>query len=428
MPAPSLFDPLPLAHGGPLPNRLAKAAMEEQLGSRDQLPGDRMLRLYQRWARGGLGLIVTGNVMVDARAMTSAGGIVLDEHSPLEPFRQWADAAHTGGGQVWMQINHPGRQVPAELPGVKLAPSPIALDLGAQSKRFATPVAMTDAQVEEVIGRFVTTAVRAVEAGFDGVEIHAAHGYLLSQFLSPLSNQRTDRWGGDLAGRSRVLREIVSRVRATLPDRASVAVKLNSADFQRGGFDLEDAIAVVRMLGELGTDLVEVSGGTYESPAMQGRARDQRTLDREAFFLTFAEQIAEAAPMPLMLTGGITRRQTAERVLAAGIDVVGMGTALSLAPDLPDQWREAESIAPAMREARFTDKAIASAARMAQVRHQLRRLSNGRRPLPQASLVRILIEDRLRDRANQRHYRSWLAAREAQTEQRIDVMAARTDS
>ena len=275
----SIFEPLPLKHGGPLPNRLAKAAMEEQLGTENMLPSQGIFNLYRTWARGGVGLIITGNVMVE-----------------------WAAAAHANGTtdtKVWMQINHPGRQVPASLPGIKLAPSAIPVNMGAHSKIFATPIAMTEEQIEEVIGMFVTTATRAIESGFDGVQVHAAHGYLLSQFLSPLVNRRTDRWGGDLKNRSRLLREIITRIRAAVPDSAAVSVKLNSADFQRGGFDVDDATAVVRMLGDLGVDLVEVSGGTYESPAMQGMqgvAKDQRTLDREAYFLTFAEQIAKLLP------------------------------------------------------------------------------------------------------------------------------------
>ena len=412
----SIFEPLPLKHGGPLPNRLAKAAMEEQLGTENMLPSQGIFNLYRTWARGGVGLIITGNVMVDYRAVTNGDGIILNEDSLLEPFQEWATAAHANGTtdtKVWMQINHPGRQVPASLPGIKLAPSAIPVNMGAHSKIFATPIAMTEEQIEEVIGMFVTTATRAIESGFDGVQVHAAHGYLLSQFLSPLVNRRTDRWGGDLKNRSRLLREIITRIRAAVPDSAAVAVKLNSADFQRGGFDVDDATAVVRMLGDLGVDLVEVSGGTYESPAMQGMqgvAKDQRTLDREAYFLTFAEQIAQVAPMPIMVTGGITRRATAERVLATEVDMVGMGTALSVDPGLPNTWRVREATAPTMPTPRFKDKAINSYASLVQVQHQLHRLSKGKRPFPKAPLAMVLATAQIRDRQSQKHYRKWLEA------------------
>ena len=384
----SIFEPLPLKHGGPLPNRLAKAAMEEQLGTENMLPSQGIFNLYRTWARGGVGLIITGNVMVDYRAVTNGDGIILNEDSLLEPFQEWATAAHANGTtdtKVWMQINHPGRQVPASLPGIKLAPSAIPVNMGAHSKIFATPIAMTEEQIEEVIGMFVTTATRAIESGFDGVQVHAAHGYLLSQFLS----------------------------RAAVPDSAAVAVKLNSADFQRGGFDVDDATAVVRMLGDLGVDLVEVSGGTYESPAMQGMqgvAKDQRTLDREAYFLTFAEQIAKVAPMPIMVTGGITRRATAERVLATEVDMVGMGTALSLDPGLPNTWRVREAAAPTMPAPRFKDKALHSYASLVQVQHQLHRLSKGKRPFPKAPLAMVLATAQIRDRQSQKHYQQWLEA------------------
>ena len=411
MTASQIFEPLNLTHGPALPNRLAKAAMEERLGTANMAPSSRMNRLYERWSRGGVGLIITGNVMVEARAMTGAGGVVLDEHTDLAPYRQWAKAAHAGNARIWMQINHPGRQVPAALPGINIAPSAIGLDIGAQSKRFATPRAMDEADIERVITQFVTTAARAVEAGFDGVEIHAAHGYLLSQFLSPRSNVRADQWGGSLANRARLLTQIVTRTRAALPDTASLAVKLNSADFQRGGFDVDDATEVVQMLGPLGVDLVELSGGSYESPAMSGRTADAHTLAREAYFLEFAQQIGKAATMPLMLTGGITRRETAQAVRAAGVSVVGMATALALDPELPNQWSTHEQIAPALRRMDVNNKSVRAAIMNAQVRRQLRRLGNGQSPRPGEWPVKAFLADDLRDRAQQRSYRRWLAAR-----------------
>lgn len=406
-----IFEPLPLQHGAPLPSRIAKAAMEEDLGGQEHLPNERVFRLYQTWSQGGVGLIITGNVMVDPRALTNPAAMILDRHAPLEPFRQWAAAARSGGAQVWMQISHPGRQIARGMPGIKIAPSAVPMNMGAHSKRFEIPREMTRAEIEDVIERFVTTATRAAEAGFDGVQIHAAHGYLVSQFLSPLTNLRTDEWGGDLQGRSKVLREVVARIRAAVPADFAVGVKLNSADFQRGGFDVADAAADVQMLGTLGVDLVEVSGGSYESPAMQGQTRDQRTLDREAYFLRFAKEINEVAPMPLMVTGGITRRHTAERVLEAGIDVVGIGTALSVMPDLPNRWRIAEAMAPQMPEPRFKDKAINSLAKLVQVKYNLHRIADGKRPQPRISAVRALLIDQVHEQRNLRQYRRWLETR-----------------
>ncbi|MGW2846578.1 oxidoreductase, partial [Streptomyces sp. NPDC001274] len=179
-----LFSPLRLRSGQVLGNRIAKAAMEENMAGEGQLPGRRLPALYRRWAAGGAGLLITGNVMVHAEALTGPGGVVLDEHAPLEPFADWAAAGRSGGGAVWMQINHPGRQVESGMPGVVWGPSDAGVSLGRHSGRFGQPTAMTARQIDRTVDRFAVTARRAEEAGFDGVEIHAAHGYLLSQFLS----------------------------------------------------------------------------------------------------------------------------------------------------------------------------------------------------------------------------------------------------
>src|ERR1700758_72746 len=312
-----LFSELALPSGARLRNRVAKAAMEEGMAGDAQLPGARLISLYRTWGAGGAGLLITGNVMVHAEALTGPGGVVLDDRAPLDPFIRWAQAGKAGGAAMWMQINHPGRQVRAAMPGVVWAPSAVGLELGRHSKRFGRPVAMTESQSKATVDRFATTAGLAEEAGFDGVEVHAAHGYLLSQFLSPLVNKRSDRWGGRLEGRARLLLEVVRRIRATVSPWFAVAVKLNSADFQRGGFDADDAAKVIAMLEPLGVDLVELSGGSYESPAMAGRPTDGRTAAREAYFLELATELAKTSPLPLMLTGGIRNRETAERVLAS---------------------------------------------------------------------------------------------------------------
>jgi len=330
-----LFTELELRSGARLRNRIAKAAMEENMAGSSQLPDDRLISLYRRWGAGGAGLLITGNVMVHAEALTGPGGVVLDDRAPLAPFAAWARAGKAGEAAMWMQISHPGRQVRAEMPGVVWGPSAVAVELGKHSKRFGHPVAMTGEQIRVTVERFATTARLAERAGFDGVEVHAAHGYLLSQFLSPLVNQRSDEWGGSLENRARLLLSVVGAVRQAVSPSFAVAVKLNSADFQRGGFDVGDAAKVIAMLDPLGIDLVELSGGSYESPAMAGHPRDARTTAREAYFLELAAELATTSPLPLMLTGGITRRETAETVLASGVALVGMGTAIAVTPDLP---------------------------------------------------------------------------------------------
>jgi 2,4-dienoyl-CoA reductase-like NADH-dependent reductase (Old Yellow Enzyme family) len=405
-----LFSALTLRSGLVLRNRIAKAAMEEGMAGEGQLPDERLVALYRRWGAGGAGLLITGNVMVHARALTGPGGVVLDKNAPLETFQRWAEAGKAGGGALWMQISHPGRQVRAEMPGVAWGPSDVAIELGRHSRRFARPTAMTAEQIEETVERFAVAAARAEMAGFDGVEIHGAHGYLLSQFLSPLVNRRTDRWGGSLENRARMLLDVVRAVRAAVPASFAVAVKLNSADFQRGGFDAEDAQKVIAMLAPLGVDLVELSGGSYESPAMAGRPADERTAAREAYFLELAADLAKTSPLPLMLTGGITRRRTAEQVLASGIDLIGMGTAVAVTPDLPDRWLRGEQPAGRLREVNWSDKTMASAASMALVRHQLRRIARGADPVLRTHPAHALVCDQMVARRSLRRYRSWLRA------------------
>jgi 2,4-dienoyl-CoA reductase-like NADH-dependent reductase (Old Yellow Enzyme family) len=409
--AASLFTPLVLPNGARLPNRIAKAATEEKLAGPGQLPDERLAVLYRRWSAGGAGLLITGNVMVDGRAVTGPGGVVLEADTDLAPFRHWAEAAKSGGSRVWMQISHPGRQVMAELGGLTWSPSDVALELGKHSKLFRRPTPMSRDDIAETVGRFVATARQAEAAGFDGVEIHGAHGYLLSQFLSPLTNRRTDEWGGPIENRARLLLDIVKAVRAAVRPDFAVAVKLNSADFQRGGFDQADAGRVIEMLNALAVDLVELSGGSYESPAMQGRTADGRTLAREAYFLEFAVGLKQAAKMPLMVTGGIRSRATAEQVIASGMAVAGMATGLALAPDLPIQWREHERAAPPLPLLRSKNKVIVSLASQAFILRQVHRLGRGRHPRLSASpLVSLLLNQYLQKQAGRR-YRAWLAGR-----------------
>ncbi|QKW09857.1 NADH:flavin oxidoreductase/NADH oxidase family protein [Streptomyces sp. NA04227] len=403
-----LFSPLRLSSGQVLRNRIAKAAMEENMAGDGQLPDEQLFTLYRSWAAGGTGLLLTGNVMVHAEALTGPAGVVLDEHAPLEPFIEWAKAGRSGGGAIWMQINHPGRQVASDMPGVVWGPSDVGVSLGKHSSRFGRPSAMTPRQIQDTVARFAVTAQRAEEAGFDGVEIHAAHGYLLSQFLSPLVNNRTDQWGGLLENRARILLDVVRAVRAAVAPSFAVAVKLNSADFQRGGFDAEDARQVIGMLEPLGVDLVELSGGSYESPAMTGRPADGRTQAREAYFLDLAKDLVATSPLPLMLTGGITQRATAERVLDSGVAVVGMGTALAVTPDLPERWKQDREADRRMGPVTWSDKALASAASMAKVRYQMRRLARGRKPRPGTHPAVALISERRKQRRALRGYRAWL--------------------
>ncbi|NNJ15382.1 NADH:flavin oxidoreductase/NADH oxidase family protein [Pseudomonas putida CSV86] len=405
----NLFTPLTLPNGSVVPNRLAKAAMEENMADADHAPSAGLLRLYRTWAEGGAGLLISGNVMIDRRAMTGPGGVVLEDDRQLERFRHWARAGQAGGAQFWLQLNHPGRQMPANLGQPAWAPSAVPLALGNMSRHFALPRAMDQAMIAEVIQRFANTARLAEQAGFNGVQIHAAHGYLLSQFLSPLSNQRTDQWGGSLENRARLLIEVVKAVRAVVAKDFTVAVKLNSADFQRGGFSAEDAREVVMRLNELPVDLVELSGGSYEAPAMQGVARDGRTLAREAYFIDFARDLQSVANMPLMVTGGIRRRPVAEQVITSGVAMAGIGTALAIEPDLPRQWQQGQDNVPALRPIAWKNKVLASMGVMAAVKFQLRRLGRGRSPDSTVSPAWALLMQQISTLWLTRRYRKHMA-------------------
>ena len=416
-----LFQPLHLPAGQIVKNRIAKAAMEENMADNRHLPGAELRQLYRAWAEGGAGLILTGNVMVAPDAVTGPAGVILDASQPLQPFRDWAQAGRTNGARLWMQINHPGRQVYAATNRQAIAPSAVPVAIEGYAHLFAKARAMSDSEIAEVIRRFADTAALAEEAGFDGVQVHAAHGYLLSQFLSPLTNRRTDRWGGSLENRARILVEIIRAIRARVAPGFGVGVKLNSSDFQKGGFDAPDAVAVVRMLNRLPVDLVELSGGSYESPAMHGRPQQastrQSTVAREAYFVDFARDIVAEARMPVMVTGGIRRRATAEAALApergrAGVAMVGLAQALAYAPDLPNRWQAGEAVVevPAIR---WKNRALSGLATMALAKLQLRRLGAGRSPRPQAWAPWVLVRDRLRTARRSRRYRSWSQGRPA---------------
>jgi 2,4-dienoyl-CoA reductase-like NADH-dependent reductase (Old Yellow Enzyme family) len=245
------------------------------------------------------------------------------------------------------------------------------------------------------------------------VQIHGAHGYLLSQFLSPISNRRQDAWGGVIENRARLLLDIVKGVRAAVSAQFAVAVKLNSADFQRGGFSPEDAQQVVRMLNEMSVDVVELSGGSYEAPAMQGHARDGRTLAREAYFLEFAQSMMAVAQMPLMVTGGIRRKTIADQVVESGVSLVGIATALAINPRLVHAWRSGQELAPELTPITWHNKMMASLATMARVKYQLTCLSQGRATNPRISPLWALVSQQVKTVWQTRKYRKWILSHSA---------------
>lgn len=372
---------LELPCGTVLANRLAKAAMSEQLATVTGRPTPRLVRLYRRWGASGCGLLITGNVMVDRRAVAEPRQAVLEGAQDLDRFRAWAVAARAHGAQCWMQLNHPGRVVPRTLARRPAGPSPVAVRLGGA---FGRPRSLTGPEIEEIVRRFGRSAALAVEAGFDGVQIHGAHGYLVSQFLSPNANTRDDDWGGDPQRRRRFLLEVVAAVRGAVGSSVPVAVKLNSSDFQRGGFDEDESMRVVQALGDAEIDLLEISGGTFEAAAMTGRAPvPDRTRAREAYFIDYAERVRRHARMPLMLTGGLRSAEAMQAALSSGaIDLCGIGRPLTVEPDCGWRLLNDPSARSNVQPVRARKVAFAPAAETIWHTDQIRRLSRGRAPLP----------------------------------------------
>ncbi len=334
-PVHQLSQPLLLPSGHKLPNRFMKSALSESLGDRDCGPNQKLERLYARWAKGGYGLVVTGNVMVDRRHRGEPGNVVIEDERHLEGLKAWAATFADTDAQLWMQVNHPGRQANALVGGHQpVAPSAIGVKIPGATK----PRALTGAEIHDLIERYATTAAVAEKAGFDGVQLHGAHGYLITQFLSPLANQRDDEWGGDAVRRRRFVLEVLRACRAATSKDFAIGIKLNSADFQRGGFSEEESRDVVSALVAEGIDLIEVSGGTYEAPAMMGVVAES-TRAREAYFLEYAAALRDLSPnVPIAVTGGFRTVAAMEKAIADGdCDVVGLGRPACTVPDAADQ-------------------------------------------------------------------------------------------
>lgn len=342
----TLSQTLQLPCGAEIPNRLAKAAMTEGLATAQGVPTPELERLYGIWSDGGAGMLLSGNIQVDADHLERPGNVVIDRE-PDEAMRtalaSWASAATRNGNHFWAQISHAGRQTQKIVNPHPKAPS--AVKLGLPGGQFGEPVALTIPEIEEIVRRFGVCAAAVKEAGFTGVQVHAAHGYLLSEFLSPRSNLRTDLYGGELANRARPLLEAVAAVRAAVGPDFPVAVKLNSADFQKGGFAFEDSLQVAAWLEEASVDLIEISGGTYEQPRLMGmegmeEAEEQNvaqsTMMREAYFVDFALAMQEKVSIPLMVTGGFRLRAAMEQAIeGGGADLVGLGRPMCVMTDAP---------------------------------------------------------------------------------------------
>jgi 2,4-dienoyl-CoA reductase-like NADH-dependent reductase (Old Yellow Enzyme family) len=380
-----LTQPLLLQNGYVIRNRLAKAATSETLATYANNPTPNLVRLYQRWASSGIGLLITGNVMIDRRALGEPGNVVIENEADLPLLRQWARAATDQGAAIWVQLNHPGKQSAKGLNVSNLAPSavPFSKDLTAM---FETPREATSAEIKDVIQRFGRSAAICKKAGFSGVQIHGAHGYLINQFLSPHHNQRNDEWGGTAEKRRRFVLAVYDEIRRQVGSHFPVAIKLNSADFQRGGFTEEESLATVQALVDAGIDLVEISGGTYETGVAQPQKAS--TLAREAYFIEFAEKVRATVKVPLMVTGGFRSATGMNAALRSGaVDVVGMARLMVIDPDAPMALLQGGDSKQRVRPIKTGIKQIDRLGIMEVLWYtlQVKRIANGGEPRPNES-------------------------------------------
>ena len=377
-------------------NRLIKGAMSEALANKAGEVNQQHLRLYSAWGKGGLGCAITGNVMVDRRAKNEPGVVIVEDEHDLPMLKRWAAIGKLYGMIQLVQLSHPGKQCPKGLNAETVAPSAVPFRRDMQPL-FATPRALTDDEIHDIIRRFGESARICELAGFEGVQIHGAHGYLVSEFLSPKDNLRDDQWGGSIENRMRFLTEIVKTVRASTSDRFILSVKLNSSDFQKGGFSEADSLAVIKTLDAMGVDIIEISGGTYESPAMTGAsgqtARKESTRQREAYFLAFAEQIRdEVRQATLMVTGGFRTRAGMDAALASGAcDLIGIARPLAVETDACDHLLAGQDVRYAVKPIRTGIAAFDKMGVMEIIWYaaQFKAIGQGRQPDPALSPLKV---------------------------------------
>ena len=375
-------------------NKMIKGAMSEALANHAGQPNHLHLGLYEAWAKGGLGCAITGNVMVDFRAKNEPGVVVIETERDLEPLKQWAAIGKKHGMVQLVQLSHPGRQCPKGLNKETVAPSAVPFS-PALSMSFGTPRALREDEILDIIQRFATSAAICEKAGFEGVQLHGAHGYLISQFLSPLTNKRQDQWGGSAENRMRFLLEIYKAVRAATSEQFIISVKLNSADFQRGGISEEDVIATFKAIDAAGIDLIEISGGSYEAPAMAGVKQEKRkasTIAREAYFLEFAEKIREQVQCKLMVTGGFRTVAGMNAALESGAcDFIGMARPFAVEPDVTNRLIAGQDVRYAVDKIKTGISMIDKMAIMEVIWYaaQFKDIAEGKQPNPKLSPLKV---------------------------------------
>ena len=325
--------------------------------------------------------------MIDIRAKNEPGVVVIEDESDLEALTRWANIGKKYNMPQIVQLSHPGKQCPKGLNKETVAPS--AIGFGPEMAAFfGVPRELTEDEILDLIRRFGESARICKKAGFEGVQIHGAHGYLVSEFLSPKHNQRTDQWGGSLENRMRFLLESFKEIRKQTGDNFIVGVKLNSADFQKGGFSEEDSVEVFKALDALGADFVEISGGTYEAAAMTGMKKTASTQAREAYFLDFADKVRGQVKMTLMVTGGFRTRQGMDNALQSGAcDLIGIARPLAVETDAPANLVAGQDVKYAVKPIKTGIKPFDKLGVMEIIWYaaQFKAIGQGKRPNPKLS-------------------------------------------
>jgi 2,4-dienoyl-CoA reductase-like NADH-dependent reductase (Old Yellow Enzyme family) len=397
---------LRLPNGITLSNRLAQSAMTEHLATGDGAPSWQLIEAYRRFAVSGAALIISGNVMVNGWSLEAPRNVVIEDERHMPQLRQWAATTSGTDARLILQLSLSGRQTQR---GLALAgrrqdvatASAVPLTIG--GPLFKPPRALTDPEIRQIIAQFTSAARIAAEAGFAGVQIHAAHGYLLSQFLSPLVNQRTDQWGGSVQNRMRMLIEVLRAVKSLTPEAFLLTVKMNVSDFQSGGFDADDALIVAQALENEGVHLIEFSGGTYESSAMidGGPARDQSGAP-EPYFLAYAQRFARELTVPVMLSGGFrSRTAMIDAVESGAADVIGLARPIAVEPDFPRRILDGTTEVSLAKPQKVGNKNIDDLLSGAWYQEQIARLGRGKPTLPSRKPVvalAIMLATMLRDR------------------------------
>ncbi|WP_180165219.1 NADH:flavin oxidoreductase/NADH oxidase family protein [Acinetobacter sp. YH12049] len=378
-------------------NRIIKGAMSEALANTAGQPNHLHFGLYEAWAKGGLGCAITGNVMVDFRAKNEPGVVVAETERDLAQLTQWAELGKKHGMVQLVQLSHPGRQCPKGLNKETVAPSAVPFS-PMLATTFGTPRELREDEILDIIQRFARAAHICEKAGFEGVQLHGAHGYLISQFLSPLTNKRQDQWGGSNENRMRFLLEIYKAVRAATTDDFIISVKLNSADFQRGGISEADVIEVFKAIDSAGIDMIEISGGSYEAPAMAGAKEEKRkasTIAREAYFLDFADNIRKEVKCALMVTGGFRTVQGMNAALDSGAcDFIGIARPFAVEVDLADRLLAGQDVRYGVDKIKTGIPMIDKMAIMEIIWYaaQFKSIGEGKQPNPKLSPLKVFFK------------------------------------